>query len=527
MAKKIMIQGTMSGSGKSFVVAGLCRYFKNQGYKVAPFKSQNMALNSYVTAEGLEIGRAQAMQAEAAGVVPSVSMNPILLKPNSDFGSQVILNGKVHGNVRAMDYFFHKKQFIPEILSAFHKLEEEYDIIVIEGAGSPAEINLKQDDIVNMGLAKLVDAPVLLVGDIDRGGVFASLFGTVKLLDNEEQERIKGLIINKFRGDLKILEPGLGQLFDLLQKKIVGCIPMRNIDIEDEDSLSERFKTGGIKNDGGIHVAVIHFPHISNFTDFNVFERVDGISSKYIERFEKLDEYDLIVLPGTKSTIRDLNWLRSVGLDAEIKKQAAMRKPVIGICGGYQMLGRRIIDRYGVESDVPKSEGLGLLDMETCFEKQKTTKLAFAKFVPSMEEFGMSGLNPSDASKGMQSMSGLNPSDASSAMRNKPFDAAFPIHAYEIHMGNSKNLGGCVPFVETDKGDIAGLQAKDRTVFGTYLHGFFDNLCVLEFLERITGKCVDKPEIDYYEYKEREYEKLGALMEESLDMEYIKTLMGL
>ncbi len=526
MAKKIMIQGTMSGSGKSFVVAGLCRYFKNQGYKVAPFKSQNMALNSYVTAEGLEIGRAQAMQAEAAGIVPGVAMNPILLKPNSDFGSQVILNGKVYGNVRAMDYFFNKKRFIPEIMSAFRKLEEEYDIIVIEGAGSPAEINLKQDDIVNMGLAKLVDAPVLLVGDIDRGGVFASLFGTVKLLEEEEQERIKGLIINKFRGDLQILEPGLAQISNLLDKRVVGCIPMREVDIEDEDSLSERFKGSERKTENGIHIAVIHFPHISNFTDFNAFERVTGISSKYIERFENLDDYDVIILPGTKSTIADLEWLRSTGLDVEVKRQANRNKPVIGICGGYQMLGTKIVDVHQVESDVLRTKGLELLDMETIFEERKTTKRAFAKLVRPGEmsgagealEFTEKDALESTVAQALESKKNYEPVSDSET---------YSIHGYEIHMGKSMNLGGCEPFTITSTGETIGLRADNKPVFGTYLHGFFDNLCVLEFLEEITGKHVDKPDVDYYEYKEREYEKLGKLLEESLDMEYIKKVMGL
>lgn len=506
MAKKIMIQGTMSGSGKSFVVAGLCRYFKNQGYKVAPFKSQNMALNSYVTKEGLEIGRAQAMQAEAAGILPSVNMNPILLKPNSDFGSQVIVNGKVYGNVHAIDYFLNKKKFVPTILSAFRKLEEEYDIIVIEGAGSPAEINLKQDDIVNMGLAKLVDAPVLLVGDIDRGGVFASLFGTIKLLEMDEQERIKGLIINKFRGDLKILEPGLRQISDLLQKRVVGCIPMRTIDIEDEDSLSERFQRGNIKEENGMLVAVIHFPHISNFTDFNVFERVGKISCEYIEQAKALDDYDVIILPGTKSTIADLDWLNETGLSKEIKKQAMRRKVIIGICGGYQMLGRRIFDIHHVESERKDTKGLELLDMETIFEQQKTTKLVTAKLVQYNKE--------------MQNA-------VAEKVMSEDLQKEYSIQGYEIHMGKSRNCGGCQSFVESDAGEIIGLQSKEMPIFGTYIHGFFDNLSVLEFLENKIGKHIEKPILNYVEYKEGEFEKLSQLMEESLDMNYIKEVMGL
>lgn len=498
MAKKIMIQGTMSGSGKSFVVAGLCRYFKNKGYKVAPFKSQNMALNSYVTADGLEIGRAQAMQAEAAKVAPSVWMNPILLKPNSDFGSQVILNGKVYGNVKAMEYFFNKRKFIPKIMDAFETLDREYDIIVIEGAGSPAEINLKKDDIVNMGLAKLVDAPVLLVGDIDRGGVFASLFGTVKLLEIEEQERIKGLIINKFRGDLQILEPGLRQISEVLQKPVIGCIPMRNLDIEDEDSLSERFLGKSRQRNDGMRIGILHFPHISNFTDFIALERVDGISIDYIRQYANLDELDVIILPGTKSTMADLEWLNQNGLASEVKRQAERGKLILGICGGYQMLGKRIVDMHKVESDIEAVPGLHLLDMETVFAPIKTTRLTRARWAECLKDF----------------------------LENADFMQE-RMHAYEIHMGTSRNLGNSLPFIESDSGEVIGLMAKEQRVFGTYLHGWFDNRCVLQFLKEKTKKNIDIPTLDYRMYKDREYDKLAVLMEESLDMTFIHKMMGL
>ena len=276
MAKKIMIQGTMSNSGKSFVAAALCRIFKQDGYSVAPFKSQNMALNSYITKDGLEIGRAQAMQAEAAGIAPTVDMNPILLKPTSQMGSQVIVNGEVFVNLRTMDYYRRKTEFIPAVREAFERLESQFDAIVLEGAGSPAEINLRDNDIVNMGMAKIANAPVLLVGDIDRGGVFASLYGTVSLLEPEERARVKGLIINKFRGDVKILEPGLRMIEERLHIPVVGVIPMEQIDLDDEDSLSDRLVR--TKAQDGLDVAVIHLPHISNFTDFNALEHYDGVS---------------------------------------------------------------------------------------------------------------------------------------------------------------------------------------------------------------------------------------------------------
>ena len=319
MAKVIMIQGTMSNAGKSLLAAGLCRIFHQDGYRVAPFKSQNMALNSFITREGLEMGRAQVMQAEAAGIEPSVLMNPILLKPTNDTGSQVIVNGEVLGNMSAREYFSHKKELIPDIMKAYHALEEQYDIIVIEGAGSPAEINLKADDIVNMGMAKLVDAPVLLVGDIDRGGVFAQLYGTVELLEPDERDRIKGLIINKFRGDKTILDPGIAILEAKSGIDVVGVAPYLHIDVEDEDSLSERLEFRGNGEAATlIDIAVIRLPHISNFTDFNIWENIEGVSLRYVTRVCDLGSPDMIILPGTKNTIADLRWLRESGMEAAV-----------------------------------------------------------------------------------------------------------------------------------------------------------------------------------------------------------------
>ena len=283
-----MIQGTMSNAGKSLLCAGLCRIFKQDGYRVAPFKSQNMALNSFITEDGLEMGRAQVVQAEAAGVAPQVEMNPILLKPTNDVGSQVIVNGEVLKNMSAREYFAYKKQLIPDIMKAFHKLEEENDIIVIEGAGSPAEINLKKDDIVNMGLAKMVDAPVLLVGDIDRGGVFAQLLGTLMLLEDDEKERVKGLVINKFRGDKTILDPGIVMLEERGGIPVVGVTPYMQVEIEDEDSLTERFNMtkggkGAEERIGLVDIAVIRTPRISNFTDFMLLENAPGVNLRYVK----------------------------------------------------------------------------------------------------------------------------------------------------------------------------------------------------------------------------------------------------
>ncbi len=308
MAKCIMIQGTMSNAGKSLLCAGLCRVFKQDGYRVAPFKSQNMALNSFITEAGGEMGRAQVVQAEAAGIAPDVRMNPVLLKPTTDVGSQVIVNGEVQGNMRAMEYYRRKLEYVPAIIVAYNSLANEYDIIVIEGAGSPAEINLKQVDIVNMGLAKMVDAPVLLVGDIDRGGVFAQLYGTVALLENEERARIKGTIVNKFRGDRAILEPGIKMLEELCGVPVAGVIPYVHVDIDDEDSLSERFNRDCTRK--LLDIAVIRLPRISNFTDFSPFERYENVSLRYVDRVADLHQPDIIILPGTKRTISDLRWLR-------------------------------------------------------------------------------------------------------------------------------------------------------------------------------------------------------------------------
>ena len=330
MAKVIMVQGTMSNAGKSLIVAGLCRIFAQDGYRVAPFKSQNMALNSYITEDGLEMGRAQVIQAEAAGVKPSVLMNPILLKPTNDVGSQVIVKGEVLGNMRARDYFAYKKKLIPTICEAFSELEKQADIIVMEGAGSPAEINLKSDDIVNMGLAKLVDAPVLLVGDIDRGGVFAQLLGTLMLLEEDEKARVKGLIINKFRGDKTILDPGVKMLEERGGVKVAGVVPYMHLSIEDEDSLSGQLDNHDV---GVIDLAVIRFPRISNFTDFSPLESHPALGVRYVERAGQLGEPDLVVLPGTKNTMGDLAWMRQNGLEAAVKKLAAAGTPVLGGLG--------------------------------------------------------------------------------------------------------------------------------------------------------------------------------------------------
>jgi adenosylcobyric acid synthase len=487
MAKAIMIQGTMSNSGKSFLTAGLCRIFRQDGYRVAPFKSQNMALNSYITKDGLEMGRAQVMQAQAAGVEPSVLMNPILLKPTSDVGSQVIVNGEVLGNMKAEEYFRYKKKLIPDILKAYETLAQEYDIIVIEGAGSPAEINLKQDDIVNMGMAKMAKAPVLLVGDIDRGGVFASLYGTVALLEQEERNMVRGLVINKFRGDLSILKPGLSMLEDLTKIPVVGTIPYLNVDIDDEDSLSGRF--AGSEKRGLVDIAVIRFPRISNFTDFAPLERMDGISVRYVFHPSEFHDPDLVILPGTKSTISDLKWMRENGLETLILKHASKEKPVFGICGGYQMLGEKLSDPYNVEGG-GTILGLGLLPEETVFETQKIRGQVEGNF---------------DCVSGIfSSLSHLS------------------FTGYEIHMGKTVSTKESKPLTT-----LGGNQ--NDCVYGCYIHGVFDSAAVCEqligALLKQKGLSQSVQTTDTQTYQQQQYDRLADGIRQNVDMEAIYRIL--
>lgn len=493
-AKAIMIQGTASNAGKSFLTAGLCRVFMQDGYRAAPFKSQNMALNSYITKDGLEMGRAQVMQAEAAGIEPRVEMNPILLKPTNHTGSQVIVNGEVLGNMSATDYFAYKKQLVPKVEAAFEKLSEDFDIIVIEGAGSPAEINLRDCDIVNMGMAKIAKAPVLLAGDIDRGGVFASLYGTVKLLEEEEQQRIKGFIINKFRGDVEILRPGLDMIEEKTGIPVVGVVPMTPLDLDDEDSLSERLNH--TEAQGIIDIAVIRLPHISNFTDFNVFERMDGVSLRYVKHLEALGNPDLIFLPGTKNTMVDLRWLRESGLEAAIVRHAETRTPVVGICGGYQMLGEVLEDPDEVEQG-GTMRGMGLLNTRTVFEPVKT-RTQIGGCVIREEDVPLSTTGKD-------------------------------VCGYEIHMGRTYNLGRSRETIQLEDGRIDGLCNEAGTVFGTYLHGIFDfgDLAAL-----LVGRLMQKKGMDpgswHFDpeaHKQQEYDKLADLVRSSLDMDKIYEIL--
>lgn len=520
MTMKIMVQGTMSNSGKSFLAAALCRIFKQDGYRAAPFKSQNMALNSYITEDGLEIGRAQAMQAEAAGIRPTVDMNPILLKPTSQMGSQVIVDGEVYGNLKAMDYYRRKTEFIPSVRRAFERLSGQYDVIVLEGAGSPAEINLRENDIVNMGMAKMAGAPVLLVGDIDRGGVFASLYGTVSLLEPEERAMIKGLVINKFRGDVKILEPGLRMIEELLHIPVVGVIPMDDIDLDDEDSLSERFchtgETAGKKGlEEKLDIAVIHLPHISNFTDFSALERHAGVSLRYVERAGMLGKPDLIILPGTKNTMADLTWLRESGLEPAVWRLVEEEKTsVIGICGGYQMLGMLLRDPEGVEGEAGSCmRGMGLLNAETTFLDRKTRTQISGKLADGSRMFeGYEG----GALQGYEIHMGVTVSMESME------EAEAKLHSAEACAARASIL------LEDGRSD--GMERADGLVFGTYLHGLFDNTdlteALLARLAKKKGILLEEAGTEtVQEYKERQYDRLADLVRQSLDMEKIYEIL--
>lgn len=504
MAKKIMLQGTASNVGKSVLVAGLCRIFKQDGYSVAPFKSQNMALNSFITKEGLEMGRAQVFQAEAAQIEPSANMNPILLKPSGNHRCQVIVKGKVREDMSSSKYHEYKPKLVKILKDTFEELSDEHDVIVMEGAGSAAEINLKDRDIANMGMAQIADAPVIIVGDIDRGGVFASLAGTMLLLDEEEKKRVKGVIINKFRGRKELLDEGVRMLEEIIKVPVLGVIPYSDIKIEDEDSVTTRFKTKMDKND--VHIEIIRTPHMSNFTDFNIFETQEDVSIRYIDYGESLGNPDIVIIPGSKSTIDDLKYIRESGLEEQIKELHKRGKLIFGICGGYQMLGDKLKDPYHVEGEVEEINGIGLLDNETTFEIEKTTTQVEATICD-----GLSGY--------MINLGGKK------------------VKGYEIHMGISEigkdvnDLNIINSKLEQKVNYAEGSVNKDGNVIGTYIHGVFDdvdftrallnNVRIKKGLEKIESSVTS-----FDEFKQHEYDKLADLLREHLDIEKIYEIMS-
>ena len=542
MAKAIMIQGTMSNAGKSLLAAGLCRIFRQDGYRVAPFKSQNMALNSFITEDGLEMGRAQVMQAEAAGIAPDVRMNPILLKPTTDTGSQVIVQGEVLGDMDARKYFAYKKSLMPLVLEAYNSLAAEYDIIVIEGAGSPAEINLKKDDIVNMGLAKAVGAPVLLAGDIDRGGVFAQLLGTQMLLEPEEQALLKGFIINKFRGDKTILDPGIVMLEERGGVPVVGVVPFMQLDIDDEDSLAPRLtQTNRPPAGKPVEIAVIRLPHLSNFTDFNVFSRIPEADLRYVSRPEALGNPDMVILPGTKNTMADLRWLFASGMADAIDELRRRGCVIFGVCGGYQMLGREISDPDRTEEG-GQARGLGFLDTETVFSKEKRRTRVCGRitdFPGILRPLGGMEIEGYEIHMGRTTES-RNKADVGCFHKDLSARGAF---AADSNCEGSNYMDSCRSdcFCRTQD-HRTGIESPDGAaagnIYGTYVHGVFDGpgiaRRIVEILAEHKGVTMNSStenpqnnadETDYQAYKETQYDLLAETLRRHLDMKRIYEIL--
>jgi adenosylcobyric acid synthase len=499
-ARTLMIQGTGSSVGKSILVAALCRIFKQDGFSVAPYKSQNMSLNSYVTRDGGEMGRAQVAQAEAAGIEPTVDMNPILLKPEADARSQVVLMGKPAMTLPASEYYLHTPELLKAAEESLNRLRSKHDIIVIEGAGSPAEINLKRCEIVNMCIAKLAAAPVLLVGDIDKGGVFAQLVGTLALLDDDEKQYVRGFIINKFRGDVSLLQPGLDELERITSLPVLGVVPYyHDIFIDEEDSVR---RDTPAKMTTDIDIAVIHLPHISNSTDFEPLQREQGVTVRYIRHTKDIGQPDAIILPGSKSTISDLMHIKNTGIADIIVRRARAGVPVIGICGGFQMLGERIDDPSHTESDRDSVAGLGLLNVVTTFAKRKTTWQVRA--LCACERGILNGLNGEE------------------------------VGGYEIHMGQTLDDNVSPAFKISQRGDrkaahLDGAVSKDGNIVGTYIHGLFENesvrCCLLSNLRKTKGVVCETR--SFALSKDSEYDKLAALVRGSLDMDMIYKIAGI
>jgi adenosylcobyric acid synthase len=502
-AKTLMIQGTASSAGKSLLVAALCRIFHQDRVRVAPFKAQNMALNSFVTREGHEMGRAQVVQAQAAGLEPCVDMNPILLKPEQDARSQVVVMGKPWATLSAGEYYRRKGKLWSVVTAALDRLRERYDLLIMEGAGSPAEINLRESDIVNMAVARYTNAPVLLVGDIDRGGVFASLVGTMVLLEEDERRLIKGFVINKFRGDAALLHDGLTLLEERTGVPVLGVVPfIRDLQIAEEDSVAlgdplRRFYSQPLPG-CEVDITVVRLPRISNFDDFDALALEEGVQVRFVDSPDQLGHPQAVILPGTKSTIADLLWLRRVGLARAICDLAEKGIPVVGICGGYQMLGRTISDPNRVESAEGQVEGLGLLPVDTVFEAVKATYQARARIETDWGFF--------------VEIEGQE------------------IEGYEIHMGHSR--GGEPAFRLLARGGQSvdapdGAVDQRGQVFGTYLHGLFDNSNLRRAWLRSLGWYAAFSGLSMAEVREREYDRLAQQVRESLDMARLYQIVNL
>jgi adenosylcobyric acid synthase len=497
-----MIQGTGSGAGKSLITAALCRIFKNEGIAVAPFKAQNMALNSYIAADGGEIGRAQVLQAEAAGIEPTTDMNPVLLKASGEMGSQVIIHGRASATMKAQEYYSFKKTAWNAVKESYDRLSKQYDLIIMEGAGSPAEINLMDVDIVNMSAAKYAKAPVVLVGDIDKGGVFASLYGTVRLVGRDSRH-IKGFIINKFRGDIEILRPGLEMIKEKTGRPVIGVLPyIKDIGLPEEDGLFfERVKPfKQLEQFKQIKIVVVRLQYISNFTDFDPFAHEPDVELIYSTNPADIENADIVIIPGSKNTVKDLLFLKESGLDKSIKKAYAKGIQIIGMCGGYQMLGDKIYDPHCVESRHKEVEGIGILNIETTFDKEKTTYRAEAEIVHGNESGVMSSTNGK-------------------------------LKGYEIHMGQSTGDIGLfrINRLNGSNGLLDG--SMNGNCWGTYLHGIFENdsfrRSIINEARKIKGIDPLISTVSYPEIKDKAIDSLANMVKENIDMNFIKRIIGL
>ncbi|EOR27805.1 cobyric acid synthase [Clostridium sartagoforme AAU1] len=486
MSKSVMLLGTASSVGKSTLAAAFCRYFKNKALKVAPFKALNISLNSYVTKDGLEMGRAQVVQAEACEIEPEAWMNPVLLKPSGNMTTQVIVNGKVKCNIESYKYKELNKELKEIVKETFYKISKEYDVIVLEGSGSCAEINLKDSDIANMSMARDSDSPVILVADIDRGGVFASVVGTIMLLDEEDRRRVKGVIINKFRGKIDLFKPAMRQLEDIIKIPVLGVMPYFQLDIEDEDSVTERLNNRDIKK---LDIVVIKLPYMSNFTDFNALARLNGVSIRYVDNRRDIGNPHLLIIPGSKNTIEDLREIKKNGIFNEIVNLKNKGTLIFGICGGYQMLGNLIEDKLGIEGKETFENGFGFLNIKTIFNRNKITKQSEGKIISNkIPEFN-----------------------------------DIKVVGYEIHNGISNLDENAIPFIKLNNGEIAGTTNKESTVFGTYIHGIFDdskfvNIFIKYLLKVNKIEDIDQDKLSYKQYKMKQFDELSKILQSNIDM---------
>ena len=496
--KSIMFLGTASSVGKSTLATALCRVLKNEGFDVAPFKALNISLNSYVTKEGLEMGRAQVVQAEACKIEPSALMNPILVKPSGGY-SQIIVEGKVYWTSKVYENIGNYKKLKLRVKASYDKLAKNYDIIVLEGSGSCAEINLQSTDIANMNMANMSDSPVILVADIDRGGVFASIVGTLQLLSENDRNRVKGVIINKFRGNKETFKEGIKQLEEIIKIPVLGVMPYEKFDIEDEDSVTEKIKNE--QQEGKLDIAVIRLEHMSNFTDFGILDKMKGVNVRYVREPHELKRPDIIILPGTKNTIEDLRLLKEIKLFNKIVEAKELGVPILGICGGYQMLGNVVLDKLGVEGEISQEEGFGFLDIKTRFNEAKVTKQTNANILCDLRD--------------VQSIEG------------------HIVSGYEIHNGISKIGKNAVPFIKDTDGMIIGVCNKEGSIAGTYLHGLFDSEDFINaFVKGIKRNIkISTPDDELIkkvnEYKEKEYDRLANIFKENIDINKVKDILNI